>query len=66
MVDEIEKETVNQAAWFHYRKGPLTASMKNQLKMKSPRTVKGVWAAEALWEGSPEKQQNITIEVIPW
>ena len=58
MVDEIEKETVNQATsptWFHYRKGRLTASMNNQLKMKSQKTVKGLLsAAEALWKGLPK------------
>ena len=63
MVDEIEKETVNQASsptWFHYRKGRLTASMNNQLKMKSTKTVKGLLSvAEALWKGLLKENNKI-------
>ena len=68
MVDEIKKR-LNQAsspAWFHYRQGRLTASMNNQLKMNSPKSVKGLLSAgETLWKCLP-REQNITIEVIPW
>ena len=67
MVDTVEKATINQAAssiWFHHRKGRLTDSMNNQLKMKNPKTEKGLLsAAQHLVNGLSTKNKVLQLKL---
>ena len=68
MVDTVDKATINQAAssiWFHHRKGRLTASMNNQLKMKNLNTEKGLLsAAQHLVNGLSTKNKVLQLKLL--
>ena len=68
MVDTVEKATINSGCifyiWFHHRKGRLTASMNNQLKMKNPKTEKWLLsAAQHLVNGLSTKNKVLQLKL---